>query len=99
MIGFLATFHSLRMKRPTDTAPNSIRQITVVDDQGYVTSPNSSPRRIINAPPTMNKLPVQSIALSPAKTGVWGFGTFKKKSNTTNTTAPTGTARLISLDG
>jgi hypothetical protein len=96
MTGFVANFHSLTIKMPTITAPNRIRQITVADDQGCVTSPKSRPRRIINAPPTMSKLPVQSMALSPARTGVLGAGTFKKKSNTTNTTAPIGTARLVS---
>lgn len=77
----------------TTAALNRIRQITVADDQGYVTSPKSRPRRIINTPPTMSKLPVQSTTLSPARTGVFRVGIFKKKSNTTNTTVLIG--RLI----
>jgi len=67
-----------------------MRHTTVAEDHGNVILPKSSPSKIINAAPTIKILPTQSIAFRPAKTGVCGEGSFKKKSNTINTTAPMG---------
>src|SRR5580658_9381187 len=92
IIGLAANFHSLTTNTPMVTAPNTIRQITVTDDQGNSTLPKSSPRRIISVPPTISTLPDQSIALRPARIEVFGEGSFRKKSSTGKTTAPMGTA-------
>ena len=34
IMGYLASFHSLRKKKTTVTRPNTRRQITVAEDQG-----------------------------------------------------------------
>lgn len=72
MIGYLANFHSLRKKRAKVTSPNTMRQMTMGESQGYVTPPYSRPRRNITVPPTTVKHPSQSIAFKPAKSGVLG---------------------------
>lgn len=72
MIGYLANFHSLRKKRAKMTSPNTMRQMTIGESQGYVTPPYSRPRRNITVPPTTVKHPSQSIAFKPAKSGVLG---------------------------
>jgi ABC-type Fe3+-hydroxamate transport system substrate-binding protein len=91
MTGLGAIFHSLIMKTPKVTIPNTIRQITVTDDQGNVTLPKSRPKRIISAAPMMSILPAQSIAFSPGIIGVCGEGSFRKNKSTTKTSAPMGT--------
>lgn len=79
MIGYLANFHSLRKKRPNVASPNTMRQMTMGEPQGYVTPPYSRPRRNIMVPPTIVMHPSQSIAFNPAKSGVFGVSMSRKK--------------------
>ena len=96
MIGFAATFHSFNKETTHATVPAMMRLITEAEDQGYVTYPSSSARRTIEALPKIRMLLVQSNNLSPANRGVQDLRTFKKKSQTTNPIAPTGTAMVFS---
>ena len=86
MIGFAATFHSFNKETANTTVPATTRLLTLSSSAG-----ESSGRRH-----KIRMLLVQSIALSPANRGVQGLGTFKKKSKTTNPTAPKGTAKVFS---
>lgn len=59
-------------------SPNTIRQMTMGESQGYVIPPYSRPRRNIMVPPTTVKQPSQSIAFKPAKSGVFGVSMSRK---------------------
>lgn len=79
MTGYLATFISTRTKRPTVKRPKIIRQRTVAESHGYVTPPYCMPKRNINVPPTMSRLPRKSIAFKPSMRGVLGVLRSRKK--------------------
>jgi hypothetical protein len=52
-----------------------MRQRTCGDFHGNVAPPNSNPRSIIKVIAKIERLPNQSIALSPKSTGVFGLWT------------------------
>ena len=79
IMGNLATFHSITKKMPRVTKPNTIRQITVGEDQGYEMPPNPRPSRNITTPPTLVMRPSQSMALRPGIMGVRGVSMSRKK--------------------
>lgn len=78
IIGYLASFHSLRKKRTMVTTPNTSRQTTVAEDQGKDTPPYSRPRRNITVPPVMSITPSQSMAFRPSSMGVLGVSMSRK---------------------
>lgn len=71
-MGYFANRHSFRTNRPTVRIPKTMRQMTVADFQGKAWPPNWRPRRSMRVPPTMVRLPTQSMALRPVITGVRG---------------------------
>lgn len=93
IIGYLASFHSLIKKSPKVRIPNTIRQTTVAEFQGWLTPPYSRPRRNIIVPPTTVILPIQSMALKPAKSGVFGVSMSRKKEIMINARPSNGTNR------
>lgn len=97
MMGYLASFHSLRKKRPNVTAPKTKRQITVAEFQGKDIPPNSKANRNITVPPTTVMVPIQSMARIPARKGVLGVSIFKNTIKIRRATPPTGTAEMLGL--
>ena len=58
--------------------PKTMRQITFAEPHGSMTPPNSRPRRSMSVPPTIVRDPVQSTALRPSQTGVFGLSRCRK---------------------
>lgn len=94
MTGYLASFHSLRKNKLAVTHPNTIKHMTVAESQGWATPPNSNPRSSIRVPPTIVKLPSQSMALRPSHIGVVGVSSLRKIIRAMRTVPEMGTAIL-----
>ena len=77
--------------------PNTMRQITMADFQGWTTPPNSSPRRSTTVEPTMLREPSQSTALRPAQIGLLGVSSLRKRKIRTKTVPVIGTGGDFSL--
>lgn len=60
--------------------------------------PNSRPKRNIRVPPTMRKVPAQSMLRRPAKNGVLGDSMDRKKNRMRNENPPMGTVGLVSFE-
>lgn len=98
MTGYFAIFHSLRKNRAQTTMPKTIRQITVGDFQEYCTPPNSRPSRNMTVPPTIVIEPSQSMALRPARIGVFGVSISRKKKIMIKASPSQGTVRSFRLE-
>jgi len=90
MIGYFASFFSLKMKKKVMKHPKMIKQMTVGDFQGKVVPPKSRPSSSITVRPRIERLPAQSMAFRPSKNGVLGLWTSRKRSNSMNVTKQTG---------
>jgi hypothetical protein len=86
-----ANFFSFQKNNAKITKPNTIKQITFAELQLNVTPPNSSPSRRLKVAPIIAILPIQSIALSPARIGVGGVGKFKNRKSELNASPEHGT--------
>lgn len=80
-------------KRPAATRPNTIRHMTIGEDQGCVTPPKSRPNRNMKVAPIIVMLPSQSIAWIPVISGVFAVWDFKVSTVTRNAPAVRGTSR------
>jgi len=93
MIGYFASFFSLKMKKKTMKHPKMIKHMTVGDFHGNVVPPKSSPRSSMTVKPRIERLPNQSTAFRPSSSAVLGLWTSKKRNNSMNVMKQTG--RLI----
>ena len=96
IMGYLASFHSLRKKRMMVMTPNIRRESTVAEVQGKETPPYSRPRRNIIVPPVIVMTPIQSMALRPARMGVLGVSMSRRKRMMTKARASNGTEGFVS---
>ena len=99
IMGYFASFHSLRKKRIMVRTPNIRRERTVAEVQGKETPPYSRPRRNIIVPPVIVITPIQSMAFRPAMIGVLGVSTSRKTRIMTKARASNGTEGFISWRG
>lgn len=88
--GYRANLFSLKMKKTDITHPKIIRQMTLGESQGKEVPPKFRPSNSIIVRPRTDRLPNQSIALTPSKSLVLGLWTSRKNRRSTNATAVKG---------
>jgi len=93
MSGCFASRFSLYTKNTDMTQPKIMRQITVGEFHGNAAPPKSRPRSSIKVNPRIERLPNQSIALTPSMTWVRGLCTSRNNSSSINAVPEMG--RLI----
>lgn len=82
--GYRASFFSLKMKRTDMKQPNTMRQITVGEFQGNIAPPKLRPRSSMSTKLSTQRMPNQSMALSPSIAPVLGLCTSRNISRRRN---------------